>query len=195
MVKKITKSPEKRSALHLSKQNQQQKLDLYPSELQKESPRKMKQIIIKSLDSVTKYDEMFLTVEFKLVPSKTVFSKVRSTLWFDNQEVKSDLVTIPQSLGDKDEFRLNYHLDMRGISTGAHTIRTELHDLFSTCSTTKEQPIDYVPLDRKPANRKIPIAKKIAVEDFTVVSKSDKEIYNDIDKARKKELESKRDKR
>lgn len=137
---------------------------------------------------------MVLTVEFKLVPSKTVFSKVRTTLWFDDQEVKSDLVTIPQSLGDTDEFRLNYQLDMRGISVGAHTIKTELYDLFSTCLTTKEQPIDYVPLDRKAAYRKIPIAKRFAGKNFTIVSKSDKEIYNDIDKARKNELESKRDK-
>ena len=194
MVRKIKKRPNKRGNSNSSKQYQQQRVDLFPSELQKESPRESKQIIINDLNSVTKYDEMTLTVEFKLAPSKTVFSKLRSTLWFDDQEIKSDLITIPQSLGDTDEFQLNYQLDMRGISAGTHTIKTELHDLFSPCSATKEQPIDYVPLDRKAAYRKIPIAKKIAGEDFTIVLKSDKEIYNDIDKARKNELESKRDK-
>ena len=36
--------------------------------------------------------------------------------------------------------------------------------------------------------------EKIAGEDFTIVSSSEKEIYTDIDKARKSELDSKRDK-
>ena len=45
-----------------------------------------------------------------------------------------------------------------------------------------------VTLQKLSAYRKIPTAKKIAGEDFTIVSSSDKEIYNDIDKARKNEL-------
>ncbi len=179
----------------MSKQYQQQRLDLFPSELQIEHIRESKQIIINSLESVTKYDdEIVLTVEFKLVPSKTVFSKLRSTLWFDDQELKTDLLTIPQSLGDTDEFQLNQKFDMKGISAGVHTIKAGLCDVFYPCSAIKEERIDYVPLDRKSAYRKIPTAKKIAGEDFTIVSSSDKEIYNDIDKARKNELDSKRDK-
>ena len=160
ITKKSEKQPRTVQNLISSQQYKQQELGVFPSELLKETPRKDKQIIISSLDSVTKYDELVLAIEFELVPSKTVFSKVRSTLWFDNQEVKSDLMTIPQSLGDTNEFQLNYQLDMRGISAGAHTIKAELHDLFSPCSTTKEEAIDYVPLDRKAAYRKIPIAKK-----------------------------------
>ena len=194
MVRKIKNRTNKRGNSNSSKQYQQQRLDLYPSELQKEQTRKSKQIIINSLDSVMKYDEMVLNVEFKLVPSKTVFSKVRSTLWFDDQELKTDLLAIPQSLGDTDEFQLNQKFDMKGISTGVHTIKAELCDIFYPCSAIREERIDYVPLDRKAAYRKIPIAKKIAGEDFTIISSSDKEIYNDIDKARKNELESKRDK-
>ena len=49
-------------------------------------------------------------------------------------------------------------------------------------------------MNRKAVYRKIPIAKKIAGEDFTILSSSEKEIYNDIDEARKSELESRRDK-
>jgi hypothetical protein len=185
---------EKQKKLLKSENNKQLKLDGFPSELQREPSRKSKQIIISSLDSMTKYDEMVLTIAFKLIPSKTVFSKARSTLWFDGEEVKSDLIEIPQGFGYSDEFQLNYNLDMRGIAAGAHAIKVELHDLFSPCSAAKEVTIDYVPLDRKAAYRKIPIAKKIAGEDFTIVSRSDKEIYMDIDKARKSELDSKRDK-
>ena len=172
----------------------QLKIDTFPSELQKESPGKPKQIIINEIGVATKIDEIALNIEFRLFPSKTVFSKVRSTLWFDDQEVKSDLLAIPQSLGETDEFQLNYKLDMRGISAGAHTIKAELCDLFYPCSAIKEEHIDYVPLDRKAAYRKIPIIKKIAGEDFTIITSSDKEIYNDINQARKNELDSKRDK-
>jgi hypothetical protein len=174
MVKKSETRPKTGINLTSPAQHKQQKLDVFPSELQKEPPRKSKQIIISSLDSIPKYDEMALTVAFKLVPSKTVFSKVRSTLWFDGEEVKSDLIGIPQGFGSSDEFQLNYDLDMRGIATGAHTTKAELHDLFSPCSAVKEETIDYVPLDKKAAYRKIPMVKKIAGEDFTIVSRSAK---------------------
>jgi len=194
MAKKSKKRPKTRKNYISSEHYKQQKLDVFPSELKREPSRKSKQIIISSLDSMTKYDEMNLTLAFKLMPSKTVFSKVRSTLWFDSEEVKSDLIKIPQGFGYSDEFQLNYNLDMRGIAAGTHAIKLELHDLFSPCSAAKEVTIDYVPLDRKAAYRKIPLAKKIAGEDFTIVSTSDKEIYRDIDKARESDLNSKRDK-
>jgi len=194
MIKKGRKHPKTTRKANSSEKFQQLKLNIFPSELQKASPRKGKKIIINTLDSVAKYhDEMVLTVEFRFIPSKTVFSKVKSILWFDDQEVKSDLIGIPQGFGDSDEFQLNYNLDMRGIRAGTHTIKVELNDLFSPCSAIREEPVDYVPLDRKAAYRKIPIAIKIAGEDFTVVSSSNKEIYDDIDKARKNELDSKRD--
>lgn len=194
MVKKSEKRLKTGKNPTSSEQYKQQKLDVFPYEFQKEPPRKNKQIIISSLDSVTKCDEMVLTVEFKLIPSKTVFSKVRSTLWFDDQEIKFDLIKIPQVFGDSDEFKLKSHLDMTGISAGTHTIKVELHDLFSPCSAIKEETIDYAPLDRKAAYKKIPTTKKIAGEDFTIVSRSGKEIYMDMEKARKSELDSKRDK-
>jgi hypothetical protein len=193
MVRKIKNRTNKRGNSNSSKQYQQQRLDLFPSEFQIEQTKEGKQIVINSLESVTKYDQIVLTVEFKLVPSKTVFSKLRSTLWFDDQEFKTDLLTVPQSLGGTDEFQLSYTLDMRGISAGVHSVKAELCDVFYPCTAIKEQRIDYVPLDRKAAYRKIPIAKKVAGEDFTIVSSSDKQIYTDIGKARKNELDSKRD--
>jgi len=189
--KKYSRTGKRRGS---SEQPQQLKLDGFPSELNEKPTRKSKQIIINSLDAVTKYDEMVLTVEFELVPSKIVFSKVRSTLWFDDQEIKSDLIGIPQGFGSSDEFQLNYKLDMKGIKAGKHIIKTELHDLFSSCFAIEEKPIDYVPLDRKAAYRKIPTVKKNAGEDFTVVSNMEKEIYRDMEKASKSEFDSKRDK-
>ena len=178
----------------MSKQPKQVKLDRYPSEIQKKPSPKKKQIVITNFDATLVWDELPLEIEFKLVPSKIVFSKLSSVLWFDEQEVKSTLLTIPQSLGDSNDFQLKSELDMRGIDAGTHRIKFELHDLFSTCSAIKEIAIEYVPQDRKAAYRKIPIAKKIAGEDFTVLSSIDKSIYEDIEKARRKELDTKRDK-
>jgi hypothetical protein len=193
MVPKSKERPQKRKNLVPPKQVKQLKLDIFPYEWQTAPPRKNRHIVINRIDSVTKCDEMALIVEFKLIPSKIEFSKVKSTLWFDDQEVKSELIRIPQGFGISDEFQLKSELDMRGISAGAHTIKVELHDLYSSCFGIKEKTVEYVPLDRKSGYRKIPIAKKIA-GDVVIVSNSDKEIYLEIDKTRKSELDSKRDK-
>ena len=172
----------------------QLKLGIFPSEFEKKLPRKQKQIIINRIGTITKYDEMTITVEFKLFPSKNVFSKVKSTLWFDDQEVKSALIEIPQKFGFSDEFQLKSELDMRGITAGSHSIKVEFQDLFSLSSAIKEETIEYVPIDKTAGYRKIPLTKKISGSDFDVVSISDKEIYLDIERTKKNELNSKRDK-
>jgi hypothetical protein len=194
MFQKSKKRANNAKRADLSGKSKQMSLGNYASAFQKEIPRQKKQIIINDIESVTKYDEMSVTVSFTLVPSKTFFSKIRTNLLFDDKEVKSDLIGIPQGFGESNEFQLTYRLDMRGISEGAHTLNAEFHDLFSSCSAIKELSITYVPLDRKAAYREIPITKKVSGEDFTVVSSLDKEIYKEIDKARKNELDSKRDK-
>ena len=172
----------------------QLKLGIFPSEFEKKQPRKQKQIIINRIETITKYDEMTITVEFKLIPSKTVFSKLKSTLWFDDQEVKSALIEIPQKFGFSDEFKLKSELDMRGINAGSHSIKVEFQDLFSLSSASKEETIEYVPIDKKAGYRKIPLTKKISGNDFDVVSISDREIYLDIERTKKDELKSKQDK-
>ena len=137
---------------------------------------------------------MVLFIEFRLIPSKVVFSKVRSTLWFDGQEVVSALIGIPQRFRASDEFQLTSELDMRGIAAGAHTIRVEVHDLFSSCAGIREEAVDYVPVDRKAAYRKIPIVKKIQGEGIAVVSESEKNIYHERQNTRKRDVNSARDK-
>ena len=172
----------------------QLKLGIFPSELEKKLPRKQKQIIINRIGTITKYDEMTITVEFKLIPSKTVFSKVKSTLWFDEHEIKSALIEIPQKFGFSDEFKLKSELDMRGINAGSHSIKVEFQDLFSLSSAIKEETIEYVPVDKTAGYRKIPLTKKISGNDFEVISSAEKEIYLDIQKSSRSELDSKRDK-
>jgi hypothetical protein len=50
-----------------------------------------KQIVITEIVALPKEDELALKVSFKLVPSKTAFSKVQLNLWFDNQQINSPL--------------------------------------------------------------------------------------------------------
>ena len=171
MVRKSNKNAQAKK--ESSKGFKQLKLGIFPSEFNKKLPIKQKQIVINRIGTITKYDEMIITVEFKLIPSKTVFSKIKSTLWFDDQEVKSALIEIPQKFGFSDEFQLKSELDMRGINAGVHTIRVELNDLFSTVGVIKEEIIEYVPIDKTAGYRKIPLVKKIAGCDFVVISRSE----------------------
>ena len=156
-----------------------------------------KQIIITEINTVTKEDELALNVGFRLLPSKTAFSKVRSTLWFDGQQISSVSITIPQSPLATDEFELNPVLDMKGISAGSHTIKVEMYELWSngeklTC-TSKEVTIEYVPKTRESRLIRIPMVKSIAGADLAIVSESEKDIYREIEVTAKKELISKRD--
>jgi hypothetical protein len=180
--------------LAIGKQVKQLELNRFPSTTQKETPKKSKQIILTKIFSVTKFDEMILLVQFKLIPSKIFFSKLKSTLWFDGQEVSSALIRIPQRFGISDEFQLKSELDMRGISAGTHTIKVELHDFYSSCFGIKEKKIEYIPLDRKAGYRKIPMVKKIEDEGIASISESEKNIYQEMQETLKKDLDSSRDK-
>jgi hypothetical protein len=160
-------------------------------------PGQEKQIIITEIESVTKEDELVLKVGFKLLPSKSSFSKVRSALWFDNQQISSRTISIPQSQLAVDQFELTPVLDMKGIPAGPHLIRVELYELWSTgerlCQANKEVTVDYVPMTRAERLVKVPIVKSVAGQDLEVVSESEKDIYREIEETEKKELRSKRD--
>ena len=67
-------------------------------------PEQKKQIIITEIETVTKTGELALKIEFRLLPSKTAFSKIRSDLFFDEQKLKVFLIFIPQSPLAKDDF-------------------------------------------------------------------------------------------
>lgn len=175
-------------------ERRQVKLDSFPSEVDEKQQEKSKQIVISEVASVIKYDELTLNVEFELIPSKTVFSKLTSTLWFDEQEVQSAVIRIPQRFGGPSKFQLKSSLDMSGISAGPHSICVELRDCFSPSYASKKETIEYVPQDRKARYRKIPIAKKIEGCGFAVISDSEKKLYREMEKTKKKEWISKQDK-
>ena len=164
------------------KPSKQTTLDSLPNAPKKEpaetpSSIQKKQIIITEIVAVTEEDELALKIGFKLLPSKTAFSKVQSNLWFDDQQINSASINIPQSHLATDEFELNPVLDMKGISAGSHTIKVEMYELWSngeklTC-TSKEVTIEYVPQTRESRLIRIPMVKSIAGADLAIVSESE----------------------
>ena len=156
-----------------------------------------KRIIITDIGTLTKEDELALKVGFKLAPSKTAFSKVQSDLWFDNQKISSDSIRILQGPLAADDFELTPVLDMKGIPAGTHSIKVEMYELWSSgeklSQTFKEVTVDYVPQTRESKFVKVPSVKSVAGKDLAVVSESEKDIYNGIEKTMKKEQLSKRD--
>jgi hypothetical protein len=183
-------------------QSKQTTLGSFPDMPQKESARadeseQKKQIIITEIGTVTKEDELALEVRFRLLPSKTAFSKITSDLYFDEQKLNSACISIPQSPLATNDFELNPVLDMKGIAAGPHIIRVEMCELWSSgeklTHASKEVAVNYVPINREDRLIKIPIVKSIAGTDLTVVLNSDKNIYREIEEIMKKESISKRD--
>lgn len=130
-----------------------------------------KRIIINEIGTLTKEDELALKVGFKLVPSKTAFSKVQSDLWFNNQKISSISIRIPQGPLAADDFELTPVLDMKGIPAGSHSIKVEMCELCSSgeklSQAVKEVAVDYVPKTRESRLVKVPIVKSVAGTDFS----------------------------
>jgi hypothetical protein len=156
-----------------------------------------KQIIIAEIGTNIREDELVLKIGFKLLPSKTVFSKVKAELWFDNQKISSVLISIPQGPLSTNDFELTPVLDMKGIPAGQYVIKVEMYEFWSSgerlSQAGKEVIVDYVPLTRESRLINIPIVKSVAGADLTVVSEVEKEIYSEIEKQAKREEISKRD--
>ena len=88
-----------------------------------------KRIVITEIGTVTKEDELALKIAFKLLPSKTAFSKVKADLWFNGQKINSASISIPQGSLAANDFELTRVLDMMGIVAGPHTIKVEMYEL------------------------------------------------------------------
>ena len=178
-------------------------LDNLPNAPNKESnkattnPTHEKQIIITQIDSAPREDELALKIGFKLLPSKTTFSKVKSDLWFDNRQISSISISIPQSALATNEFELTSVLDMKGIAPGTHIIKVEMYEPWASgeklSCTAKAVTVEYVPQTRESRLVKIPIVRSVAGTDLVIVSESDKNMYREIEETMKKETISKRD--
>ena len=161
------------------------------------TPTLERQIIITEICPTAGEDELKLKIGFKLLPSKTAFSKLRLDLAFDNQLVKSFPVRIPEGPLARDDSELPSVLDMTGIAAGPHFIRVEMYEPWSDVEklffTSKEVIVEYVPKTRESRLIKIPIVKNFGGVDLAVVSESDKNIYREIEDTNKKDSVTKRD--
>jgi hypothetical protein len=88
--------------------------------------------LITRVGSETKHYELSLELDFKLLPSKTMFSKIRADLYFDEKKVKSVLFDILHCFGSTDEFQLKVALDLNGISSGTHSVKAEMYESHSS---------------------------------------------------------------
>jgi hypothetical protein len=166
-------------------------------ERSREAIKPKKVIVINKISDTTKEDELALKVEFRLLPSKTLFSKINLDLFFQEHLLNSTTISIPQSnlLNDTLEFPLI--LDMKGIVAGEYLIRVEMYEPWSSGEklnfTFKEIAVQYVPQTREARLVKIPSLKSVVGTALTVVSSSAKNIYREIEQDQKQEAISKRD--
>jgi hypothetical protein len=156
-----------------------------------------KQIVITEISTSTKVAEIALKVAFKLVPSKTAFSKIQFDLFFNNQQISSKSIRILQGPLANNVFELTPTLDMNGIPLGTYKSKVEMYELWSKgerfSQTKKELTVDYVPQTRESKFIRVPIVKSVAGNDLFAISESEKNIYNEIEKTIKKEQLSNRD--
>jgi hypothetical protein len=200
---KSTKTQHLREKMRAAaKQSKQRKLDSLQDAPQKEPPKAdtsvpKRHIVITEIGTQTKEDELALRIAFRLLPSKTGFSKVKSDLWFDGQQISSVTIGIPQSPLATNDFELTPVLDMKGITGGPHTIKAEMYELWSSdeklTNASKEVTIEYVPMKREDRMIRVPIVKSVAGTDLAIVSDSEKNIYREIEEDMKKETISRRD--
>jgi hypothetical protein len=156
-----------------------------------------KAIVINKILNATKEGELALKVEFILLPSKTLFSKINLDLFFQENLLNSITISIPQSTLLNDTLEFPLILDMKGIVAGDYLVRVEMYEPWGVGEklnfTFKEIAIQYIPQIREARYVKIPTVKSVAGSDLTVVSSSVKNIYHEIEQDQKQEAISKRD--
>jgi hypothetical protein len=161
-------------------------------------PEQKKQIVITEISTSTREDELILKVGFRLLPSRTAFSRVTSDLYFDEQKIDSLRLRILQGPLAADESEFSPVLDMAGIGEGQHILRVEMYELWSSgeklTSASKEVTIKYVPLKREDRLIEVPIIKSVAGTNLAIVSDFEKNIYREIEKEMKRDSFSRRDK-
>ncbi len=160
-------------------------------------PEQKKQIEITEIATSTREDELAFKVGFRLLPSRTAFSRVTSDLYFDEQKIDSLRLRILQGPLATNDYEFSSVLDMTGIGEGQHILRVEMYEVWSSgeklASASKEATIEYVPLKKEDRLVRVPIVKSTAGADLAIVSDSEKTIYQELDENMKKDSISKRD--
>jgi hypothetical protein len=202
-VVKQTKSQRLREKARLDiKYSKQSTLDS-PAEPKQEAAaepvmaEQKKQIEITDLTTSTREDELVLTVGFKLLPSRTAFSRVGADLFFDEEKIDSLRLRILQGPLASDSSEFSSVLDMTGLAAGKHNIRVDMFELWGSDerlgSSSKELSIDYVPVKREDRLMKVPVVKKVSGESLDIVTETQKHVYRELEEEMKRESEGKRD--
>ncbi len=143
-------------------------------------------------------DELEFKVAFKLLPSRTSFSRVTADLFFDGEKVDSLRLRILPGLLATDCSEFSSVLDMTGIPPGPHVLKVELYEPWSCAdklsSTSKELSIDHVPLRREDRLVRVPIVKSYEGTSIAIVSDSERSIHHELEEETKREAISQRDK-
>jgi len=155
-----------------------------------------KQIIIAPLKYIIKEDELELAVAFRLLPSQLTFSNLTLEIYFNDNKLNTYLISIPPSQLLSSELEFPITLDMKGIQPGEHPIKVDMFERWSTgerlTSTTQHVSVSYTPVHRQDRYVKIPIVRKIAGA-FRIVLPQEKKLYDEFQKSRRQELNSKKD--
>jgi hypothetical protein len=198
----FTKSQQRREKMkvdfNLAKQSKLDDLSFqFNTTRSKEAVKSSKAIVITCITDIIKEDELALKIEFSLLPSKVLFSKISLDLYFQEQLIDSTSLHIYPSLLLGGSLEFPQFLDMKGITTGNYQIRVEMYEPWASGEklnfTSKEITVQYVPQTRAERLVKFPTVKSVAGTDLTVVSSSTKDIYRKIEEDLKKEIISKRD--
>jgi hypothetical protein len=156
-----------------------------------------KQIEIAEVGTSTRENELVLKVCFKLLPSRTSFSRVTADLYFDGEKIDSLRLRVLQGPLATDAEEFSSVLDMTGIAGGQHNLRVEMYELWSSDeklnAAEKEITLNYVPVRREDRLVRVPIMKSVAGADLAIVSDSQKNIYREIEEEMKKESFSRQD--
>ncbi len=156
-----------------------------------------KRIEIGEVSTSTREDELALKVAFRLVPSRTFFSRVTSDLYFDGEKIDALRLQVLQGPLATDESEFSAVLDMTGIAGGKHILRVEMYELWDSGErlswTSKEAAIDYTPVRRENRLIRVPIIKSAAGSGLDVVTDRETSIYREIDKQIREEAEGRRE--
>jgi hypothetical protein len=160
-------------------------------------PEQKKQIEITEISTDTRENELVLKIGFKLLPSRTAFSRLTLDLYFDQRKIDSLSLRVLQGPLATDASEFSSVLDMTGIGKGQHILRAEMYELWDSAEklihASKEVAIEYVPLRREDRLIKVPIIKNVAGAHLAIVSDTQKDIYREIEDDMKRESFSRRD--
>jgi hypothetical protein len=122
---------------------------------------------------------------------------VTADLYFDEEKSESLCLRILQGPLAADDSEFSSVMDMTRISEGQHTIRVDMHRLWSSgerlTSASKEAAIEYTPVKREDRLIRVPTIKSAAGAGLEILSDTENSIYEEIESEMRRESDSRRD--